>query len=446
MSSSKNKTLLERTVVSFLLKNEDFARGIISKIHPDEHLAVTEHREIAGILRRSLMKSNTFPTKDMIVVDLSEKARSTLAMLYEIDAGSDQAWAMERLQDLAKHNATMAALSKAIAMKEEGSFNDIPHILEKAIATDMYDRPDYRAHDESLEASAVLDSYGRQNGLKFLNKTLNSLYNGPIPKKTLHLVLGGTNVGKTLSLINFASEYYMQGYFVAYASLEMSEAEIMKRFDAITLGFSVDDLSERKVKAAEYHKKRAAMRSTTKGELFVKQFANGTADSLTFKSMIEELERKHRRRVDVLIVDYLGIMSGSGETYAKHKMNAESLRSLAIQKDLLVWSAGQLKRSHEIPPTQDDVAESIAMLHPVDSAVAIYTTNELIENGLFGLSVVKTRFARRRSTNEELYIGIDPESMQMYPVSEGVMSKAADKPVATVGNNESPEQKKDVPW
>lgn len=45
---------------------------------------------------------------------------------------------------------------------------------------------------------------------------LNKITNGGVERKTLNLVMAGTNVGKSIWLVNMASQYVQQGYNVLY--------------------------------------------------------------------------------------------------------------------------------------------------------------------------------------------------------------------------------------
>ena len=86
--------------------------------------------------------------------------------------------------------------------------------------------------------------------------------------------------------------------------------------------------------------------------------------------MIKDLKQKRGIKVDVVVVDYIGIcassrvgMSGTN-SYSYLKSVSEELRGLAMEHDVVMWTAIQLNRggfsSTDVDMT--DVADSLGVL------------------------------------------------------------------------------------
>ena len=74
---------------------------------------------------------------------------------------------------------------------------------------------------------------------------LDDLLGGGWDKKTLNIIAGGSNSGKSLWLTNVAVNAANQGKNVVYFSLEMSESKIMKRLVSIRLKIPIDEYDDR---------------------------------------------------------------------------------------------------------------------------------------------------------------------------------------------------------
>ena len=95
------------------------------------------------------------------------------------------------------------------------------------------------------------------------------------------------------------------------------------------------------------------LKSKTFGKLIIKEFPADSITTLDIKKVIEELKRNQKIEIDMLIVDYLGLMGSyiystrNNNSYSIGKHATEELRSLAVQYNIPVWTAIQFNRGAE---------------------------------------------------------------------------------------------------
>ena len=120
------------------------------------------------------------------------------------------------------------------------------------------------------------------------------------------------------------------------------------------------------------------------GKLFIKEFPTGQGTVLNVESYIKEIEETQRFKVDVIIIDYINIMSNyrlpnSESTYLKIKQIAEDLRGIAVKYNLAIITATQCGRNalNGSDINMEDVAESMGLLHTVDTCFGIIQTDDM---------------------------------------------------------------------
>ena len=120
------------------------------------------------------------------------------------------------------------------------------------------------------------------------------------------------------------------------------------------------------------------------GKLRIKEMPTGQGTVLDVERYIKDVEDKLKYKVDVVVIDYINIMSNyrqpnSENTYLKIKTLAEDLRGLAVKYDVLMITASQIGRSaldsSDINLT--NISESMGLTHTVDNCIGIIQTEEM---------------------------------------------------------------------
>lgn len=188
-------------------------------------------------------------------------------------------------------------------------------------------------------------------------------------------------------LCNDAASFVRQGKNVLFISCEMSEEKVIRRIAANLFDITLDEYDKLVESPARVKKQMKRLNDESfmpLGKLFIKQYATGQCTALDVERYIKEIEEQEKFKVDVVIVDYMGIMCdyrnpNTENTYLKGKHIAEDLRAVAIKYDLIIDTAAQIGRS--AGDTSDislkDVSESMGVMHTADSVIGLIQTEEM---------------------------------------------------------------------
>jgi len=313
----------------------------------------------------------------------------------------------------------MESLQIANGSNEQKGRDAIPSILQDALAVSF---DNHIGHDYFENSDARFEYYHDvENKIPFDIERLNTITKGGIKKKTLNIIMGTTNAGKSICLCSFASGYLRQGKNVLYITLEMSEEEIAKRIDANVLDLNIDTIAT--VHKKVFDDKIQHLRNRTNGQLIIKEYPTGGASVNNFRALLNELDLKKKFVPDIIIVDYLSICASSrykkgfSNSYEYVGSVAEELRGLAKEFDVPLWSAIQSNRDQQAntDPTLAGISESAKIGHVSDFLCAIISNEELEQLGQYMFKQIKNRY-NQKSKLTRFVVGIDYTKMRLYDV------------------------------
>lgn len=252
---------------------------------------------------------------------------------------------------------------------------------------------------------------------------LDERTNGGIPRKTLNSFLAPTNVGKTLALCSTAVYYCMAGLTVMYISGEMRAEEILKRIDSNIMGFNMRDTG--KLNKTSYMKRIVELREQkSHGDIIVKDFPPNTFNVAHIRNLMKEYEMLNNKKIDILMVDYLGLMASSilkrslVNTYEYQKSVAEELRGLASEMDVVCWTAVQTNRSGVEKGESTDVdavADSYGVPQTMDYMLSLWRTPESDMSNIIFAKEVKSRYGNK-SDCPLIKIGVDLYRQRLFDI------------------------------
>jgi replicative DNA helicase len=238
--------------------------------------------------------------------------------------------------------------------------------------------------------------------------SIDSILSGGWSKSTLNVIMGETNVGKSMWLHNIAVNAANAGTNVLLITLEMTNRKVMKRLGSMRLKINTNEYDE-KSKDTVFMKQRINnLRSQSgvgnlfeaqPGKIFVKKYNTSDCTVTDIDNYVKKFEEVKRIKVGMIIVDYINIMSiekGFDITnmlYLKGKHLAEGLRRIAdkyecavitaTQTDKAVWGASDIKLG--------DIPESKAIADTSDSVWGIIRNPEMKKNNQYRLKILKLR-------------------------------------------------------
>jgi replicative DNA helicase len=209
----------------------------------------------------------------------------------------------------------------------------------------------------------------------------NKLLGGGCVKKRLHTILASTNVGKTLCMINMAQQYVKSGMNVLYISLEDDNNMVRERLDGCVLDINTNNLGS--LPKTDYFKNISNFMKESNGELFVKYYPTASIDTSHISHLIDEIKLKHDIVLDAVFVDYIGCLktlryNDLGKTNTVGKVQAEELRGIAGEKDVVMWTAVQINRegTKTSDPDLTHIGDSWAIAQTADYAFIVSEDTE----------------------------------------------------------------------
>lgn len=423
---------VEILVLKNLIYNDDYARKVLPFLKSD-YFQDYNQRVLYEEISSFIGEYNKLPTKEALEIeitkrtDLNESSYSeTTSILSSLECEAvSLEWLIETTetwcQDRAIYLALMDSIQIADGNDEKRGRDAIPSILQDALAVSFDNNIGHDYFENSDERFEYYHDV--QTKIPFDLERLNQITKGGVKNKTLNIIMGTTNAGKSICLCSFASSYLRMGKNVLYITLEMSEEEIAKRIDANLLDINIDNMAA--VSKPLYDDKIRTLQNRINGKLIIKEYPTGGASVNNFRSLLNELVLKKKFVPDIIIVDYLSICSSSrfrkgfSNSYEYVGSVAEELRGLAKESDVPVWSAIQSNRDQQAntDPTLAGISESAKIGHVSDFLVAIISNEELEQLGQYMFKQIKNRY-NQKSKMTRFVVGIDYTKMRLYDVED----------------------------
>jgi replicative DNA helicase len=422
-------------ILENLIANEDYSRKVLPFLKP-EYFEDEANKLLFGAAREFINTYNILPSKQTLELEIKKKNNLKQAMLEDTTkrmAGlsdtpdlSKTPWMMDKTEQWCQERALFNAIYESIKIidgtgKKTQTKTAIPQILSDALAVSF---------DSELGHDYVNDTDARY---EFINSDVpripidlhyyNLVMGGGVARKTLNLIGGGVNVGKTLHLCHFAAAYALAGYKVVYFTLEMAQEEIAKRIDANLLDIDINKL--RGTSKAEWDSKVVRMKKTAKGNVVIKEYPTRGASVVQFKAFLRELKIKKNFVPDIICIDYIGIcaaasmkLGGTINTNTYQGQIGAEIRALAKEYDAAIWSAQQLNREGftSSDPDLNNTADSWDLAGIADFYLMITQSEELAKLNQYQAIQVKSRYGDK-NRHKRFIVGVDKDHMRLYDVN-----------------------------
>jgi len=436
---------IENTIISNLLHNEEFGRKTIPYLK-SEYFSDHDQRIIFELIDDYVKKYNNFPSKEALIVDLSNRENTTdqqvanvrdKIRIVEQDSRTDEQWLLDNTEKFCQDKAIYNAIMESIQILDDktGKVGKgmIPEVLSKALAVSF---DTHIGHDFLNDSDERYEFYHRSEvRVPFDLDYFNKITKGGVPKKTLNIALAGTGVGKSLFMCHCAAANLTRGLNVLYITLEMAEEKIAERIDANLLDVTIDELSM--LPKESYDKKISRLKSNTHGKLIIKEYPTASAGSGNFRHLLNELKMKKNFVPDVIYIDYLNICASSRLRYGANvnsytyvKAIAEELRGLAVEFNVPIFSATQTTRSgySNTDVGLEDTSESFGLPATADFMFALISTEELQDLNQILVKQLKNRYSDP-SFYKRFIVGVDRARMKLYDVEQTAQEDLIDTPL-----------------
>lgn len=238
--------------------------------------------------------------------------------------------------------------------------------IKDVIENETYDRLSKIADPETHD-----DYVGIPCGIGDLDKKITGL------NKSDLIILGARpGMGKTSFALNIARNVAVNaGKTVCFFSLEMTRDQLAQRMLSSEAGITSEKLRTGDLDAEEWTRLTQAGETLSKAEIYFDE-----TSSITVQQMKAKLRR---RKVDIVIIDYLGLMHSAQRTDNRVQEISEITRSLKIMAKELkvpVIACAQLSRGTEMKgkshrPALSDLRDSGSIEQDADIVLFLYRDN-----------------------------------------------------------------------
>jgi len=255
---------------------------------------------------------------------------------------------------------------------------------------------------------------------------------GGLHRKTLSIVAGPSNSGKTMFLVNLTGsllELVDQLKNILYITLEIDEDSIAKRVDANLLCTPVKELAKKlhdKESGETLSEKFVTIREN--GNRLIIKAMRGSSNPSDIEALIRNLSiiplkgEDRPFKPDIVMVDYLGLLqpnhpSKNMNSYDKGRMISEELRQIAQDFNLCVVAAAQTNRdSFGNEVKQESISDSISIAQTCDLMLTINRNEEMDRTNQLVIYLAKSRFSR---TGMKFIFNTNFECMRLEDVDTG---------------------------
>lgn len=332
---------------------------------PIDILTVTEElkrREkidyVGGFEYLASLTENIITSKNVETYCNIIKEKSTLRKLISlsneiVDKGYKESEEVQKLIELAEKKIFSISQNRNV-----NSFTDIQDVL-----LSVFDQLEERAmHKGSLT--------GITTGYDDLDRMTSGLQ-----KSDLILLAARPSMGKTALALNIAMNAVKTGVSTALFSLEMSKEQYVQRILSMESMVESNKLRTGSLDDEDWSRLVTIMSTISNYKIYI----DDTASISIFEMMSKCRRLKLEKGLDLIIIDYLQLMSGGGQNASRQQEISDisrGLKTMARELNCPVVALSQLSRAPELRndhrPIMSDLRESGAIEQDADVVMMLY--------------------------------------------------------------------------
>lgn len=253
--------------------------------------------------------------------------------------------------------------------------------IERAasLVSGLEDKEDFgewiSAHESAIKHLDVLEDReaGVKVGMGCGIPALNDMLGGGFHRGTYVVIGARPAMGKSALALTLGL-HLASDYTVGFISMEMSRTDIADRQAAILGRVPLSHVKQPK-RGLEYSRIVDAVESSKHRRFYVVE--QGGLNILQIRAKAKALKRRHG--LDVLVIDYIGLMSGLDSKQSRAYQIEEisrNLKSLAKEMDIAILCLAQVNRASldkgNHPPSLHDLRDSGSLEQDADTVAFIH--------------------------------------------------------------------------
>ncbi len=300
-------------------------------------------------------------------------------------------YTINEVEQFCKKRAMEKAVLDSVPLIEKKEFGKIENLIRDAVTVSL---------NRNMGTDYFKDPEGRlirmaESGVKISTgwAGVDTLLYGGMERGQLIVFSANTGGGKSVALANLGLNFLLQGLNVVYFSFELSEDLISQRYDTMVSGVATA--------IWQYHKDEISQAVLTTGDktghLLIREMHSGTTPN-QLRAYLKEYELIYNRIPDLIIADYLDIMSpnervSADNVFEKDKRVSEQIRDIGKDYNAVVASASQQNRGavEESHIHQGHVAGGISKVNTSDVWISVIANATQRAAGECAFQFLKTR-------------------------------------------------------
>ena len=388
-------------------------------------------QDAAEFMNEYAKNYNVLPDYNMV----NANCRTDLQRPEDLKDGHME-WFMDEFEQFTRHKALERAIISSADLLDKSDYGAVEVLIKEAVQIGL-------ARDMGTDYFA--DPRGRLLGIKDKNGQISTgwpsmdrrLFGG-MNRGELNIFAGGSGAGKSLFLANLGVNWALQGLNVVYLTLELSEALVSMRIDAMLTGIATKDI----FKDLDDVEMKVKIIGKKAGMLQVKYMPSGkTANDL--RAYLKEYEIKVGKKVDILLVDYLDLLMpvskkiSPADLFIKDKYVSEELRNLAVEKNCVLVTAAQLNRGavEEVEFDHSHISGGLSKIQTADNVFGIFTSRAMRERGRYQIQLMKTRSSSGVGMKIDLEFNLESLKISDLPEDEQDHGGSAPRGTSSIIDN-----------
>lgn len=396
-----------------------------------KYLKDNDFRFVFEIINTFYQKHNHIPTSTEVLNYCNTQAekdhlKNTLLKIQKVDKNLNENELYNNAEQFLREKAVYHTMLDVVDKVNASGVNtaEILQQFEKScninlsinLGLDLHTNFDVVVKDLETEQPVI------PSGWKWLDKHLDG---GFLAKgRALYVVVGATNVGKSIVLGNIATNIAKQGKTVLLISLEMSELMYARRLSAnistipiSTLRFNTQTLKDN---IKQFFNKSG-------GCILIKEFPPSTITPNQLSAYLTKVKQKGIH-FDAIVLDYLNLIHSpiGNNSYERVKYVTEQIRALTYKFNVPIISATQLNRTgYDVSnPGLETVGESLGLAMTADAMMSIWQEEEDKALNIMRMGMMKNRFGANEVSTQ---LKIDYPTLTITEEEEMTIESAAER-------------------
>lgn len=402
---------IQRGILYLLKSDLDFFLQIINLVKSD-YFEYPSHSKIFDTVKDHYLKYHLLPNDDFLHEDIKKSLSSNeklsdykdeLEYINNLDTSSisNTGFYLDLIESFAKKEAMKRAVAESVMLIKDDRIEEVEEKVREALLvcrTVDVGQDYFTSYSSRWERE---EEAGKGEKYRTILPALDSSLEGGLGKKELAMVVAPPGVGKSLYLVNQSVRSLVDGKKVLYISLEMSEDKIAQRFDSVMTLVPQARIKDSSGKLTVKERLEMFQENFPGSRLMIKEFPSTIASVNTLRSLLVQLKNYEDFVPDVLVIDYLELLRplrDNQHEYQAQQRTAEEVRGLAMEGNLLCWTATQTNRLGRTVNviTDTELGDSYGKIRTCDFAISLNQTEEEFDNGKMRAFVIKSRNGRPR--------------------------------------------------